>query len=60
LGWSSKDYEFSKKSIEERIRMGYQDGKKAVKKSPWKVPVSATAGLTLHDMAPIKRMKKTV
>lgn len=33
---SSKDYEFSKLSIDERIKAGYQDGLMAVQQSPWK------------------------
>jgi NTE family protein len=33
---SSKDYEFSKFSIDKRFAAGYQDGLIAVKQSPWK------------------------
>jgi NTE family protein len=49
--FSSKDYEFSQKTITERIKHGYRDGKKAVKKSPWREPVSHTVGLALHDIS---------
>lgn len=51
---SSKDYEFSKKSISELIAYGYHDGKQAIKKSPWKQKVPTTEGIVLHDMARIK------
>lgn len=47
---SSKDYEFSMKSIKERLKFGYRDAKKAIKKSPWLEPVPATQGIALHDM----------
>lgn len=55
---SSKDYEFSQKTIKERIAKGYHDGKKAAKEAPWLKPVSATEGIAIHEMAPIKTIKK--
>jgi NTE family protein len=48
---SSKDYEFSEKSINERIARGYRDAKKALKDSPWLTEVSETEGIAIHDMA---------
>ncbi|BCA96535.1 membrane protein [Legionella antarctica] len=48
---SSKDYEFSKKSIAERITHGYHDGKKAIKKSPWLESVPQTVGVAVYDMS---------
>jgi NTE family protein len=48
---SSKDYEFSKKTIAERIAHGYRDGKKAIKKSPWLKPVPQTVGIAVYDMS---------
>ncbi len=55
---SSKDYEFSYKTIKERMAKGYQDGKKAAKLAPWLQPISATEGIAIHEMAPIKTLKK--
>ncbi|KTD57262.1 patatin-like phospholipase family protein [Legionella shakespearei] len=55
---SSKDYEFSKKSISELITYGYHDGKKAIKKSPWKEKIPITEGIVLHDMARVNKMKE--
>lgn len=55
---SSKDYEFSKKSIHERIQKGYDDGKIAIKKSPWNQPLSTTEGIVLYDMSTKKTMKQ--
>ena len=57
--FDSKDYEFSQKSIFERIKSGYQDGKKAVKNSPWKAAVSPTVGIAIYDMSPYKYLKET-
>lgn len=56
--FSSKDYEFSKKTIDERIKNGYRDGKRAVKKSPWHKPVPRTIGLILHDISPNKHLQE--
>lgn len=53
----SKDYEFSEQSIHERMRYGYNDGLRAVKKSPWLKPVAPTTGLSLFDMSPRKHFK---
>jgi len=57
--FASKDYEFSKKSIQERIKKGYKNGKKAIKKSPWHERISPTIGLALHDMSPNKYLKES-
>lgn len=48
---ASKDFEFSKKTIHERIATGYQDVKRAIKKSPWNKKVPITEGIVLHDMS---------
>ncbi|WP_131780629.1 patatin-like phospholipase family protein [Legionella bozemanae] len=56
--FSSKDYEFSRKSISERIKHGYLDGRKAIKKSPWDQPVSQTTGIAVYDMSPNKHLKE--
>lgn len=57
---SSKDFEFSVKTIKERIDKGYQDGKKAVKSSPWLKPISATEGIAIHEITPMDiSMKET-
>ncbi|MCL9684025.1 patatin-like phospholipase family protein [Legionella maioricensis] len=47
---SSKDYEFSKTTIAERIAHGYRDGRNAIKKSPWLEPVPQTLGVAVYDM----------
>jgi NTE family protein len=57
---ASKDYEFSRKSIHERIANGYRDGKNAIKKSPWLKPVPITEGIALHDMSLNKTLKGTL
>ncbi|QMT59352.1 patatin-like phospholipase family protein [Legionella sp. PC997] len=56
--FSSKDYEFSKKSILERIQNGYKDGRKAVKKSPWDQKIPDTNGIAVYDMSPNKHLKE--
>ncbi|MBN9226038.1 MULTISPECIES: patatin-like phospholipase family protein [Legionella] len=55
---SSKDYEFSQKSILERINRGYFDGTRAIKKSPWNKKVSQTTGIAVYDMSPNKHLKE--
>lgn len=55
---SSKDYEFSEQSINERIAHGYKAGKKAVKLSPWLEPVSQTEGIAVYDMSVRNHMKE--
>jgi NTE family protein len=47
---SSKDFEFSKLSIDERIQAGYQDGLIAVEKTPWLNPITADAGVGIHEI----------
>ncbi len=56
--FDSKDYEFSKKTIYERIERGYRDGQKAVKDSSWCTPIARTRGITLHDMSPHHYLKE--
>ncbi|CEG57698.1 patatin-like phospholipase family protein [Legionella fallonii] len=48
---SSKDYEFSQKSVNERIAHGYSSGRKAIKQSPWLQPVPYTEGIVIYDMS---------
>lgn len=57
---SSKDYAFSPVAIAEGIRMGYEQGSKAVSQAPWLAPVPDTVGVVLYDMSPRNRTKKTV
>ncbi len=47
---SSKDFEFSKLSIEERIAAGYKDGLTAIEKSPWLEPIPADIGVGIHEI----------
>lgn len=47
---SSKDFEFSKLSVDERIQTGYKDGLNAVNKSPWLAPVSDDVGVKIHEI----------
>lgn len=47
---SSKDYEFSRKTINEHIQKGYEDGKEGLIRSPWNKPVPVDVGIALHDM----------
>lgn len=55
---SSKDYEFSQKTIRERMGKGYRDGKRAVKKSPWIERVPLTEGISLHEISKTKYVQK--
>lgn len=55
---SSKDYEFSSKSIHERLANGYRDGKNAIRKSPWLKPIPITEGIALHDMTATRSIKE--
>lgn len=56
---NSKDYEFSRKSILERIERGYRDGVNAIKKSPWLAPTSQSAGIALYDMSSEQHLMET-
>lgn len=47
---SSKDFEFSTLSIEERIAAGYKDGLTAIEKSPWLNPIAADIGVAIHEI----------
>lgn len=55
---SSKDYEFSQKTILERMTHGYKDGKKAVKQAPWHEPVPLTEGIAFHEMCTTNRLRR--
>lgn len=55
--FDSKDYEFSKKTLSERIEHGYAHGKKAVRKSPWHKSIATTTGLAVYDMASNQHLK---
>ncbi|CAM3037258.1 transmembrane protein [Legionella steigerwaltii] len=57
---SSKDYEFSQKSILERIKQGYLDGRRATKESPWNKKVSQSTGISVYDMSPNKHLKEEI
>lgn len=48
---SSKDYEFSRKSIEEHIQQGYRDGRNGTASSPWLETKSMDQGIVLYDMS---------
>lgn len=48
---SSKDYEFSRRSIDNHIAEGYDAAQLAVKKSVWKKPIPEAEGIALYDMA---------
>ncbi|MFI4938620.1 MAG: patatin-like phospholipase family protein [Candidatus Berkiellales bacterium] len=47
---SSKDFEFSKLSIEERMKAGYLDGLEAIKSCPWSIPVPEDVGVAIHEI----------
>jgi len=55
---SSKDFEFSKLSMEERIKTGYQDGMKAVTSQPWKKPIPVDQGVAIHEICSHETVKK--
>ncbi|WP_298625751.1 patatin-like phospholipase family protein [uncultured Legionella sp.] len=57
---SSKDYEFSRKSIHERAAHGYQDGIHAMKQSPWLKHIPITEGIKLYDMSKSKKLKEVL
>lgn len=46
---SSKDYEFSKLSMQERFDTGYQDAINAVKTSPWLDSATEQYGIGVHE-----------
>ncbi|WP_367605719.1 patatin-like phospholipase family protein [Legionella sp. W05-934-2] len=48
---SSKDYEFSKRSIDKLIKDGYEQAVQAVKKSVWNQPIPPAEGIALYDTA---------
>jgi len=47
---SSKDYEFSQRSIQERIEAGRIDGKHAVAEAPWLEPVPEESGVAIYEI----------
>ncbi|RUR19015.1 patatin-like phospholipase family protein [Legionella sp. km535] len=55
---STKDTEFSYKSVHERLANGYHDGTKAIQKSPWLKPVPATEGIALYDMSDLRTLEE--
>jgi NTE family protein len=48
---SSKDYEFSKLSIEERTRQGYEHAQMALEKEPWLEPIPPEIGVAIHEFS---------
>lgn len=42
----------------ERIKHGYIDGRKAIKKSPWNKKMPDTTGIAVYDMASNKHLKE--
>ncbi|KTD22278.1 patatin-like phospholipase [Legionella lansingensis] len=57
---SSKDYTFSSFTIDETIRLGYEQATEALKESVWLQPVSKDVGVVLYDMNPHEEAEKTV
>ncbi|ASQ46037.1 patatin-like phospholipase family protein [Legionella clemsonensis] len=49
---SSKDYAFSPLSINEGIRLGYEQGQDALKHSPWLQSIPENVGAVLYDVSP--------
>lgn len=47
---STKDFEFSNISINERIASGYRDGLNAINKGPWKEPVPDDVAVAIHEI----------
>ena len=54
---SSKDYEFSKRSVKEHIQTGYQDGIEGIKASPWLKPVPKDDGIAIYDLSQTKKIR---
>lgn len=46
---STKDYDFSKLSMKERMEAGYRDAAHAIEKSPWLEPENENLGILVHD-----------
>lgn len=46
---ATKDVDFSTRAIEERWEKGYRDATDAIARAPWMAPVSAQAGVVIHD-----------
>lgn len=53
-GWetSFNDADFSRTTIEERWRCGYEDGSLVLQRSPWKDPVPSHVGVAVHTITP--------
>jgi len=45
----SKDYNFSRSAIQEHLKAGYANGKKALKDTSWMKPIEGTIGGMIHD-----------
>lgn len=54
---SSKDYEFSKHSIQERMDKGYADARRSLNRSPWLAPVPEDDGIALYDFSNIQQQE---
>lgn len=55
---SSKDYAFSPIAIEEGIKMGFEQGTAALKKSPWLGEIPEHIGAVLYDFSPHAQCKE--
>ncbi|HGI8166043.1 TPA: patatin-like phospholipase family protein [Legionella pneumophila] len=47
---STKDFEFSKLSMDRRLASGYRDGIDALEKSPWLEPITEDIGIAIHEI----------
>lgn len=56
---SSKDYEFSSRSIKRHIENGHANGKRAIKKSVWNQDIPDSEGIALYDMADLIQLGGT-
>ena len=52
-GWelSTKDADFSRCTLEERRRHGYDDARRAIEQAKWLDPVSPDVGVVVHDLS---------
>lgn len=57
---SSKDYAFSTTSIDEGIKLGYEQASDALEQSLWLQPVPHDVGAVLYDMSPQQETEKTI
>lgn len=49
---ASKDYDFSRASLEEHRAAGYRDARDAIRKKPWARPAPPHVGVVVHEAAP--------